>query len=489
MDLLLVNAGGFRKKVYQELSKDYSAIEPPFWAALTAAFIRNKGFNASILDANAENLDIEETAKKIEELNPKLVNIVVYGQHPSASTALMGVVGNLCREIKKLNPSRKIILTGLHPSALPEKTLREEACDFVCEGEGFYTILDLLQNKNNKEILGLWYRENNEIKHNARAPLILDLDNELPDVAWDLLPMDKYKAHNWHCLNDLNSRNSYASISTSLGCPFNCSFCCINAPFGKSYYRCWSPEWVLRQLDILVNNYKIKNIKFIDELFVFNPSHFITIANKIIERNYKLNIWCYARVDTTKEEYLKVLKQAGFNWFGLGIESGDDVVRKGVSKGRFEDENIRDVVKKIRNAGIYVAANYIFGLPEDTLESMQKTLDLATELNCEWANMYCTMAYPGSRLHKEAVENKITLPEDNSEIGWLGYSQHSYETFPLPTKTLSPMQVLKFRDEAFMKYFTSEKYLKMIEEKFGKQAREHLENMTTMKLRRKLLEN
>ncbi|MFC1682198.1 B12-binding domain-containing radical SAM protein, partial [Nanoarchaeota archaeon] len=82
LDLLLINIGGTKKRVYQELSKDFSAIEPPFWAALTAGFIRKKNFKVDIIDSNAENLTYEETAKLIEQKNPKLINIVVYGQHP-----------------------------------------------------------------------------------------------------------------------------------------------------------------------------------------------------------------------------------------------------------------------------------------------------------------------------------------------------------------------------------------------------------------------
>ena len=72
LDVIFVNVGRTKKRVYQELSKDYSAIEPPFWAALTAGFIRKKGFNVNIIDANAENLTHEETAKIIEEKKPKI---------------------------------------------------------------------------------------------------------------------------------------------------------------------------------------------------------------------------------------------------------------------------------------------------------------------------------------------------------------------------------------------------------------------------------
>ena len=170
LDVLLVNVGGTKKRVYQDLSEDLSAVEPPFWAALTAGFIRNKGFGVDLLDANAENLTHEETAKIIQERSPNLTNIVVYGQHPSASTQLMTGVGQLCQEIKNLNPQQKIILSGLHPSALPERTLQEEKCDFTCEGEGFYTLLGFIEGGNASKIPGLWYEKNGEIVHNPRGP-------------------------------------------------------------------------------------------------------------------------------------------------------------------------------------------------------------------------------------------------------------------------------------------------------------------------------
>ena len=482
LDILLINVGGTKKRVYQELSKDYSAIETPFWAALTAGYLRKNNFSVKIIDANAENLTYNETAEKIKKLNPKIVNIVGYGQHPSASTQLMVSVRELCNAIKNLESNRKIILTGLHASALPMQTISEENLDYVCEGEGFYTLRDLLKGKNLEEVPGLWYKTNDAIYSTPRAPLVEDLTKELSDVAWDLLPMDKYKAHNWHCLQDLESRKSYASLSTSLGCPFNCVFCCINATFGAPSYRTWSPEWVLKQLDILVNQYGVKNIKIIDELFVLNPKHFLTIADGIKEKGYKINFWAYARVDTIQENYLQRLKEAGVNWLALGIESASEAVRNGSEKGNFNSTAIREIVRKIKDAGINIVGNFIFGLPEDDSQTMQETLDLALELNCEFINVYCASAYPGSRLYNIAIQNNWALPDS-----WMGYAQHSYDFLPLPTKYLSATEVLKFRDKAFDIYFTNERYLNMVEQKFGKIAREHIEAMTQHKLKRKLL--
>ena len=108
---------------------------------------------------------------------------------------------------------------------------------------------------------------------------------------------------------------------------------------------------------------------------------------------------------------------------------------------------------------------------------------MATELNCEFANFYSAMAYPGSRLYTMAVEKGLSLPKE-----WHQYSQHGYETLPLPTDYVSAAEVLRFRDEAFTRYFTSGRYLSMIRKKFGEEVVDHLRRMTQIRLRRKLLE-
>jgi radical SAM superfamily enzyme YgiQ (UPF0313 family) len=221
-------------------------------------------------------------------------------------------------------------------------------------------------------------------------------------------------------------------------------------------------------------------------MFVLNRNHVLGVCDRILERGLgdDLNIWAYARVDTVKDEFLDKLRRAGFRWLALGIESGSKHVRDGVEKGRFGSTDILKVVRKIQAAGIHVIGNYIFGLPDDTRESMQETLDLALEANCEFANFYSTMAYPGSKLYALAVEKKWQLPDS-----WIGYSQHSYETLPLRTETLTSAEVLRFRDEAFHRYFSDPGYLGTVERKFGSDVVAHLRDMTKLRLKRKLLEN
>jgi anaerobic magnesium-protoporphyrin IX monomethyl ester cyclase len=489
IDVVLVNPGSL-KAVYQDLGRNLSAIEPPSLAGLFATYLRRKGMSVEIVDAPALNLDPAQAAKLVHEnFSPALVVIVVYGFQPSASTQNMPAAGATARALKELDPGLRIMMTGTHPAALPERTMREEAVDFVCDREGPDTIQATVQaikagTTNFRGIPSLWYRVAGVVMSNPAGELMDDLDGEMPGVAWDLLPMDRYRAHNWHCFEHIEDRQPYASLHTSLGCPYKCTFCCINAPFGKPSYRLWSPDRVIEDIDVLVGKYGVKNIKFVDEMFVLNRNHVFGICDRIIERGYDLNIWAYARVDTVKDEFLDKLRRAGFRWLALGIESGSKHVRDGVEKGRFGATEIMKVVRKIQDAGINVIGNYIFGLPDDTHETMQETLDLALEANCEFANFYCAMAYPGSKLYELAVKNGWQLPET-----WIGYSQHAYESHPLRTDALTSAEVLAFRDKAFQRYFSSPSYLALVQRKFGDPVVSHLGDMAKVGLRRKLLED
>ncbi len=488
LDVLLVTPPS-RVQVYQELSRDFAAIEPPVWSGLIATFLRERGCAVAVLDAEAEGLTHQQTAERIAALVPRLAVFVIYGQQPSASTQCMPAGRKVCEMLKTLADIPTLVM-GTHPSALPKRTLLEEPYTYVCQGEGPATILGLIlalraSRHRLREVPGLWHMEEGNPVGNAPAPLMTNLDRDLPGQAWDLLDMRRYRAHNWHCFGNPEARSPYASLQTSLGCPFTCSFCCINAPFGTPMLRTWSPENVIGQIDRLVHEYGVSNIKIPDEMFVLNRRHVIGICDRIIERGYRLNIWAYARVDTVQDEVLEKLARAGFSWLGLGIESGSQHVRDGVEKGRFGEREIVATVNRIRSYGIHVAANYIFGLPDDTLDSMRATLDLALTLNTEWANFYCAMAYPGSPLYGLAKQKHWVLPDDPGGPGWIGYSQHAYECMPLPTDSLRATQVLDVRDRAFHEYFTHPQYREMVRRTFGQAVVQHVEDMCRHHVRRR----
>src|SRR3972149_4226271 len=135
LDVLFVNPNG-APIIYQDLSKDYSAIEPPIWAALLANHVRNKGFSVDILDCEAFRYAVEESLNEIKIRNPRLVVLVLYGQQPSASTQNMTGASLLCAVLKYDFPNIKILMLGAHPSAVSRDVMEKEKCDFVCQGEG-----------------------------------------------------------------------------------------------------------------------------------------------------------------------------------------------------------------------------------------------------------------------------------------------------------------------------------------------------------------
>lgn len=485
VDIVLIKPGS-QKQLYGGLSAfNLTAIEPPLWAALNAAYLRKLGHSVVLIDAEVENLSYQQTAEKVKDANPWLAAIVVSGTNPSASTMNMAGAGAILQHLAEIAPETKTLLMGLHPSALPERTLREEKVDFVCQGEGFFTLPKLLEaikvRNPNWAIAGLWHRENGEIVSNPRPVPFKDLD-ALPMPAWDLLPMGKYRAHNWHCFDHINEREPYVAIYTSLGCPFQCSFCCINALFGRPGIRYRSPQKVVEEIDFLVNHYGMKNIKIIDEMFALREARVIELCELISERGYDLDMWAYARVNTVTEPMLAKMKEAGINWLAYGFESGSERVLKDSTKG-YDPAAVEKVVQLTKDQGIYICANFIFGLPEDDFDSMQATLNLMLEINAEWANIYSAMAYPGSRLYELAVQKNWTLPDS-----WQGYSQYAFESLPLPTNYLSAGQVLSYRDYAFQAYFTNPRYLDKIKRIFGPETEQHIRDMSVHKLPRKYVE-
>lgn len=247
-------------------------------------------------------------------------------------------------------------------------------------------------------------------------------------------------------------------------------------------FRYWTAEHTLKQIETLVNM-GVTTIRFSDEMFALNPRHYEPILLGIRERwGDTLNLWAYARVDTVRQKHLELFRSAGIKWLCLGIESGVKDVRHAASKGSFADVDVRQVVKQIEDAGIDVISNVIFGLVGDTIATMEQTLALAIELNTSMFNCYPAMALPGSPLYAKDKKEGKPLPETFEAFGFL-----SYESTPSGTDTLSPAEVLAFRDSAFQKYWSRPEFLSKIASKWGETARTNIEEMLKMRLRRKIL--
>lgn len=506
LDVLFINPGN-HEEIYQGLADKYSAIETPTWSLLLAQSCRSAGFSVAILDVNAERLTLEQALRKIEEKNPRLVCFVVYGQNPNAGTVNMHGTVKLAKVIKDAGLKIPVAVIGSYVQALPIKTLEDESSiDIVFTNEGVYALRNLLKEdlgdiSRLEYIKGIGFRKEGVPCLTPPEEIVPQnkMDADLPGYAWDLLPyrerpLDLYRAPMWHAEYIEENRTPYAALYTSLGCTFKCSFCMINIlnrndndPIGVasnySRMRFWSPEFIIQEFDKLVEM-GVRTLRISDEMFLLNQKYYVPLCQLLKGRGYgkELNMWAYSRVDTVrKPENLQLIREAGIRWLCLGIENGDKDIRLQVTKGTFEDIDIREVVKMVHSADIEIIANYLFGLPGDNFETMRNTLDLSLELCTMAWNAYAAMALPGSQLYKEAAIRGIDLPRDYSE-----FSFHAYNTKPLPTEHLTAAEILKFRDEAWLKYHRHLPFLVKVERRYGRQARANIEAMTRVHLKREI---
>lgn len=510
LDVLFVIPSVRTDGTYGPVRKD--AIEPPAKARFMAAYLMRRNVSVDLIDSNVTDDTPEQMADKVRDADPILVVMPVYGFNPSSSTQTMPSARAYAKAIKEVSPMTPIIMSGTHPAALPEKTLREEPIDFVCGGEGPITVHELLQaiqgGSGIEKVRGLWRREDSGVVHNDPAPLI-DLNAEPAILGWKLMDPRKYRAHNWHTFyRDFADRGPYANTYSVEGCPFHCDFCNIQAPYreGESYliqigqlkpgvnsYRFLRPELFVEELTFLRENYGVKYVKVPDEMFALNQRHVLDICRLVSEKHGDwFDFWVYARVDTCKPRMLEPLRAAGFRWLALGIEAANSSVRSGQDK-QFNDESIYKVVEQMHAAGIEGALNYIFGLPGETPESLRETYNMAVALNGAFANFYCTQALPGSALYREALANGYPLPERLGGPGWIGHAQYGYDTEPyFVGDALTPAQILQFRDWAHVNYYRRPEYRAkfLSDPKFGEVALRNIDEWVANigKLKRRIVE-
>lgn len=483
LDLLLVFPNN-RKRAYGELGVDIAGIIPPVQSGMTAAYLRERGYTVKILDADALEWLPDRVAREVAELQPRLV-MVSTDHVNSGDVTKMAAAGETARAIHAGAPGVPVLMDGVVPTAYPTWMLQDEGADYVCQGEPYEPIVKLVEKLKtegdgarvaDREIPGIWARYGDEIVASTRAPMFHNVDN-LPMTAWDLMPPQNYRAYHWHCFHRLEQRSPYACLFTNLGCPYGCTFCSVNVVAGGPNFRTHSTDYVMKELEVLKKVYNVTNVRFLDNVFTIREDLVDELCDKIIASGMEFNIYVYSRVECVRSlELLKKMHKAGIRWICYGIEAAHERVRAAVDKPS-NPEVITRALEWTREAGIWILGNFIFGLPEDDLESMQMTLDMAKDFNFEWTNFYCAMAYPGTKLYDEVKAAGGDLPKE-----WSGYGQLSPDAQPLATSYLTSKEILAFRDQAFIEYNSNPRYLNMLEKTFGREARDYVLRILEHKL-------
>jgi len=380
---------------------------PPFGLACIASYIREHSFSVSIIDALAENMGTKQVLDYIGKHQPKVIGI-------TAMTPQFQRTVQAAKDISIKFPEILTVIGGHHASIMPDKTLKENnGLDILVYGEGEETFLEVMnkyrENGCDKEeflkdteslraIDGIAFRdEDNNIKINKPRKQIADLDS-LPSPAWDLLSVGRYLPLPNQYLN-----KPVIHMVSIRGCPFDCGFCSNNSVFGRKI-RARSPEKVVEDIKYVKSEYNIKEISFWDDTMTVNKKWLERFCNCLIENKVNVTWTCYSRVDTVNLEILKLMKKAGCWNIFYGYESGNQQLLDNINKG-ITLEQIRNVNKWTKDAGIEVRASFMIALPGETPELAKRTIDFAIELEPEYAQFSITTPYPGTKLYETAKQS------------------------------------------------------------------------------------
>lgn len=380
---------------------------PPFGLACIASYIREHNFSVNIIDALAEGMESIQVLDYIAKNQPKVIGI-------SAMTPQFQRMVQIAKNISERFPEILTVIGGHHASIMPEKTLKDNnGLDLLVYGEGEETFLEIINKYREirwdkekflkgieclRAIDGIAFRDtDNNIKINKSRKQIEDLDS-LPSPAWDLLPIDKYIPLPNQYLNQ-----PVIHMVSIRGCPFDCDFCSSSSAFGRKI-RARSPERVVDDIKYVKSKYNIKEISFWDDTMTVNKKWVERFCNCLLENKVNVTWTCYSRVDTVNFEMLKLMKKAGCWNIFYGYESGNQQLLDNINKGTTL-EQIRDVNKWTKDAGIEVRASFMIALPGETPELAKKTIDFAIELEPEYAQFSITTPYPGTKLYDTAKQS------------------------------------------------------------------------------------
>lgn len=411
MNVLLINST-WPKLIADEYSinvytPEISTAWPPIGLAYIAGELnRNDNLNTHIFDRNSmvyifNNIEKVNSLmiEKIKEFDPEIIGI-------SATTPLIEDAFSTARIIKRLNPDKKIVLGGVHATALPFEILNKcKDIDIIVIGEGERTMVEICSETPLEHIDGIVYRNNNgKIIKNENRKLIKDID-EINYPSRELLNMDFYLQPSTQIIFGYNCRAT--SIVSSRGCHGNCGFC-AGRILSRGCVRFHSAEYTIKEIEKIISDYKIEGLFFVDEMFLNNRERVIELCNQMIDKRISQNIvWgIQIRVDSVDHELLQLMKKAGCVQVEYGFESGSNRVLKSMNKQITREQIIQasDITRKV---GIRQLANIIVGWPYETLKDLEKTVSLLERTKPDFVSWHEFKPLPGSKGWIYALENNV----------------------------------------------------------------------------------
>ena len=419
--------------IYHEVSN----LDPPLGLISLSAFLIEKGYNSMVYDLNVEIKSNEEIPKLLEKIESEYeISESVFGI--SFLTPYVYSSYEIAKQLKLRYPNSTIIAGGAHATFMANEVL-ESDIDIVVRGEGELSLLEIVEGKPLSEILGISFKEysNNEIiiNHNSDRERIKDI-NELPFPAYHQLKMKKYEP-----ILGSYRKLPAANIITTRGCPGKCNFCCKT--FGKRVsYK--SPETIIREIKLLITDYKVKHINIYDDTFTLNKKRVIEFCDLLIKENLKIEWTCFARIDTMDFEILSKMKKAGCYQVMYGVENFNQEILDSLAKG-IKVEKIEEVLKLTRKVGIISRVSVMVGHTKDTWETYRNNIKALKRLKPDILVSSIFTPIPGSQLYLWAKENDRLLTTD--------WSKFAGNNTVMKLDYLSQKEVIKQYQQIYSDYY------------------------------------
>ncbi|MEW6033644.1 MAG: radical SAM protein [Chloroflexota bacterium] len=409
-------------------------MHPPLLLSYAAAFLRSRGHEVRLLDAQADPHTVPQFLAAVKEWSP---DFVVF----DTSTPSFSNDARVAAELKRAVPCR-IVFVGPHVSALPVESMRTEPLDAVVVGEYELSLAEYVE-KGGDGTLGICYRKNGEVVLNPGRPYIEDLDS-LPFPARDLMHNERYF--------DPLLIHPFTFVLGGRGCPYRCTFCNWPQVMTGRTYRVRSARNIADELEMLDRTYGFKSYLFNDDTFTANRKHAISVAEEVIARGLRLEWGCYSRADNTDREMLEKLRDAGCFLLKVGVESGNQEILDRSKKG-YKLERVTQGVKLMKELGFNVHCTFALGLPGETRKTIEETIAFAIKLAPTTVQFSTVVPFPKTELYDYLKANGCLATED-----WDQYMP-VYPIIQYPD--LSAQELVGAVRRAYRKYYFRPAYVKV----------------------------
>ncbi len=406
------------------LKKRGFVLYPPLGILYIAAALERMGLKPRIIDVISTGNSIEDILKLIDSEKVRLVGI-------SATTPQIRGSVQLAQKIKqRFDTEVNIGIGGPHVSADPAFIDRFDVFDFAIIGEGEEIFPRLAKAAGGGHIKGIYHGE-----------MLTDLDS-LAFPSRHLINQDDYYIQPYG--------KYFATIHTTRGCPFNCSFCSNPVTGRRTRFR--APENVVDEIEYCIRKFGTRFVLFTDDTFTLNIERTAQICEEILRRDIKVLWGCETSANLVSRELIELMQESGCREIAFGVESGNEEIRRRILRKKVSNDNLVRAFAECRRSGVETSAFCMLGFPGEMRENMLQTLEFALRIKPDVLGVHLTVLLPGADLYLQAI-NEGRISEDI----WDRYARGEVKAQPVYVPNGLSRQTM----EAIQKYIYRKYYFRI----------------------------